>query len=227
MKRLILLPVLLALAFVTASAQGGKSVSVLGDSYSTFEGYVTPQTNLLWYFERTEDKTDVCRVEQTWWHRLISRHGLRLCVNNSYSGATICNSGYDDNDYSDRSFCTRLTQLGCPDIILVFGGTNDSWAHSPIGDYKYDGWKRADLYTFRPAMAYMLDHLKKHYPNVQLAFILNTELSAEITASCKEICKHYGVQCITLENIDKKSGHPSVKGMQQIEQQVAKALGLK
>ena len=30
-------------------AQGLKSVSILGDSYSTFEGYVQPDTNFVWY----------------------------------------------------------------------------------------------------------------------------------------------------------------------------------
>ena len=226
MKKILLSIALAVLAMGTVTAQSKKSLSILGDSYSTFEGYLTPDTNAVWYLDRTIDRTDVSRVEQTWWHRLAKNHGLRLCVNNSFSGATICNTGYEDKDYTDRSFCTRLTNLGCPDIILVFGGTNDSWAGVPIGDYKYDSWKRADLYTFRPAMAYMLDHLQKHYPNVQLAFILNSELSADVTASCKEICRHYGVQCIELKDIDKKNGHPSVKGMQQIEEQVAKALKL-
>lgn len=40
---------LLILLTLPATAQGRKSVSVLGDSYSTFEGYVEPSTNELWY----------------------------------------------------------------------------------------------------------------------------------------------------------------------------------
>jgi lysophospholipase L1-like esterase len=32
------------------------------------------------------------------------------------------------------------------------------------------------------------------------------------------------VTCIELENIDKKAGHPSVKGMQQIAEQVEQAI---
>ena len=49
---------------------------------------------------------------------------------NSYSGSTICNTGYRDEDYSDRSFINRTTLLGNPDIILICGGTNDSWANA-------------------------------------------------------------------------------------------------
>ena len=35
---------------------------------------------------------------------------------------------------------------------------------------------------------------------------------------------HYGIQCIELTNIDKKSGHPSVAGMKQIADQVGAAV---
>ena len=42
--------------------------------------------------------------------------------NNSYSGSTVCHTGYKGADYSDRSFITRMVDLGQPDIILVFWG---------------------------------------------------------------------------------------------------------
>ena len=37
---------------VGACAQNSKSVSILGDSYSTFEGFIEPATNEMWYFQR-------------------------------------------------------------------------------------------------------------------------------------------------------------------------------
>ena len=42
--------------------------------------------------------------------------------------------------------------------------------------------------------------------------------------SVKTICQRYNVPVIELQAIDKKSGHPSVKGMQQIAEQVAQAI---
>ena len=195
-------------------------VSILGDSYSTYEGYLTPDTNAVWYWDHEWDCTDVRSVRQTWWHQLLRETGMKLCVNNSFSGATVCYTGYDGADYSDRSFCTRLNRLGSPDIILIFGATNDDWAHSPIGEYKYEGWMRQDLYSFRPAMAYMLEHLIDHYPNVRLYFILNDILSDTINESVMTICKHYEVPVIRLHDIDKQCGHPNVKGMRQICEQV-------
>ncbi|MBQ7511346.1 MAG: hypothetical protein IJ155_07340 [Prevotella sp.] len=224
MKKTILILQVMLLACTMASAQV-KSVSILGDSYSTYEGYLTPSTNEVWYYQKNAaKKTDVTSVQQTWWHQVIKRKGWKLCVNNSYSGSTISNSGYDGNNYQARSFTTRMNNLGCPDVILIFGGTNDSWAHAPIGDYKYDGILPADLWQFRPAMAYLLSWMQGRYLGTDIYFILNDKLSDDVTQSVKTICEHYGVKCIELHDIHKIANHPSVKGMRQIAEQVLKQL---
>lgn len=226
MKNLILLMVVGMLGCFTAKAQSSKSISILGDSYSTFQGYLQPDTNAVWYWDNVEAmNTDVHHVRETWWHQFIEKNGYRLCINNSFSGSTICYSGYktvgpDFTDYSDRAFVTRLDKLGCPDIIFVFGGTNDSWAGSPIGEYKYSGWTREDLFSFRPAMACLLEKMIDHYPNVKIYFLLNDDLRDEIDESVKTICSHYEVDLIELVDIHKINGHPSVKGMRQICEQI-------
>ena len=200
------------------------SVSVLGDSYSTFEGFMTPASNELWYYCKTRNNTDVTEVTQTWWWQAIKESGWKLEVNNSYSGATIGYHGYSGNDYSARSFITRMDNIGRPDIILIFGGTNDSWAGEKVGDYKWGDWTYGDFYTYRPAMAYMLNYLKLHHPNVSIYFIINDGLRDDITESSKVVCDHYGVPYIMLKDIDKQNGHPTIKGHAQIAEQVAKAL---
>ena len=221
-KVLTMLAVVLVCA--TATAQR-KSVSILGDSYSTFEGFVTPETNEMWYYAQGErGRTDVADVTQTWWHQLRVKKGWKFCINNSYSGSTISYTGYSGNDYSKRSFLTRMDNLGNPDIIFIFGGTNDSWAGSPIGEYQYENLAKANLWEFRPAMARMLEWMTKRYIGTEIYFLLNDGLRAEINESVKAICQHYGVRCIELSAIDKMNGHPSVKGMQQIAEQIAKAL---
>ena len=219
MKKITL--TILAVLMAGIAVAQTKAVSILGDSYSTYEDFVTPAANELWYYAKnSEQKTDVKDVRQTWWHQLIKENGWRLAVNNSYSGATISYTGYDGNDYSPRSFNTRMDNLGQPDIIFIFGATNDSWAGSPIGDFKYEDIKKADLYEFRPALAHMLRWMTDRYVNTEIYFILNTELKDEINTSVKTICEHYGVPVITLTEVDKISGHPSVKGMRQIADQV-------
>ena len=206
-------------------AQAKETVAILGDSYSTYEGYLTPSTNEIWYFQPWRDKrTDVNDVKQTWWWQVIDRGGFKLGVNNSYSGSTICNTGYNDEDYTARSFVTRYNNLGTPDIIFVFGGTNDSWANVPVGEFKYENIRRADLFTFRPAMAYLMQGLINHYPGARIYVLINNELSEEVTNSMKTIADRYGIPYIQLKDIDKKGGHPSIKGMSQIADQILKTI---
>ena len=220
----LILSALLMLIAMGANAQCKKSVTIFGDSYSTFENYLSCDTNAVWYFQGKQKKTDVTDVEQTWWHMLLKEKGWKLECNNSFSGSTICYTGYRKEDYQNRSFHNRLRYLGSPDIILVFGATNDCWAKSPIGDYKYSDWTKKDLYSFRPAMAAMCDGLKKRYPNVDIYFIMNCDLTETITTSCRTICNHYGIPMIELHDVDKINGHPSIKGMKTIAEQVGAAI---
>ncbi len=214
----------LLLAFsLTVTGQVRPTVSILGDSYSTFEGFI-PEGNEIWYFASPQKRTDVTRVEETWWWQVVKNGGYKLGINESWSGATVCNTGYNDGDYTNRSFVTRSTRLGTPDIILICGGTNDSWCGARVGDYQYDNWKRADLYFFRPAMAKLLYNMQAHYPNAKVYFILNSELRKDINESVETICKHYGVPLIKLHDIEKKNGHPSVKGMADFAAQVLQGM---
>lgn len=95
MKKSFYLLLLITLYSSISFAQSLKSISILGDSYSTFEGYLQPDTNSIWYYVSPRQQTDVTSVKQTWWHKFIKENNYRLCVNNSFSGATICNTGYN------------------------------------------------------------------------------------------------------------------------------------
>ena len=52
-------------------------VFILGDSYSTFDGYI-PQGYAPYYGE-WENPTDVRAAEQTWWHLLVKETNSELC----------------------------------------------------------------------------------------------------------------------------------------------------
>ncbi len=222
MRNLLRKTMLLLVLTVTLTASAQKrSVSILGDSYSTFRDFVVPDTNYVWYPCDATKKNDVVDVRQTWWHRFISQGNFRLCQNNSFSGATICNTGYGGADFSDRSYVKRHRYLGSPDIIIIFGGTNDTWAKSPVGEFKYEGWTSQDLYCFRPAMACLLSSLQDRYPGTELYVVINDGLSAAVTESMKTISDYYHVTYIQLHDIDKQSGHPSQRGMAQIAEQLS------
>ncbi|MCM1150938.1 MAG: SGNH/GDSL hydrolase family protein [Alistipes sp.] len=208
-----------AAASPAAAQSARKRVSILGDSYSTFEGYVVPADNLVYY-----PSLDVREVGLTWWHLLLSMCDLELERNCSYSGSTVCHTGYDGADYSDRSFIARMGDLGDPDIILVFGGTNDSWAGVPLGCDLFDGWSSEELYSFRPAFCRLLDSLPRLYPGTAIFCISNTDLSPAIEGAISEICARYDVPNIRLHDIDKQYGHPTAAGMRSIAAQLHDAL---
>lgn len=212
---------LTALASVFVFSAGAQlKVSILGDSYSTFDGYI-PEGNAVWYSNNTQGN-DVISPEQTWWSIMAERNGLLIDMNDSYSGATVCYTGYRGEDYKSRSFNTRADRLGNPEVIFVFGGTNDDWAKSPIGEFKYADWTEKDMYSYRPALAALFAKLQSLYPDALVINICNSDLRRDITESMDEICRHYKVPNIRLQLIDKQRNHPSKSGMLQIAEQVWK-----
>ena len=218
MKKLLLL-VLMVATSAYASAQS-KRVSVLGDSYSTFVG-VIPANYATFY---PNDRNDVNEVDQTWWSLYIKAKGYTLEKNDSWGGTTICGTGYGGMDSSQSNFISRVDSLGNPDIIFVFGGTNDAWANSPVGEYQYADWTKDDCKNFRPALACLFDMLKKRYPQATIYSLLNSELREPINESMREVCKHYNVQLIELHDIEKQNGHPSINGMKSICAQLLEAI---
>lgn len=217
MKKLFLL-MLMAVMFTYASAQT-KKVSVLGDSYSTFVGII-PSNYSSFY---PNDRNDVTKIEQTWWSLYVKAKGYALEKNDSWGGTTICGTGYGGMDSSRSNFISRVDSLGNPDIIFVFGGTNDAWAGSPMGEYQYSDWTKDDCKYFRPALACLTDMLQKRYANAEICFILNSELREPVNESMREVCKHYNVKLVELHDIEKQNGHPSINGMKSICDQLLEA----
>ncbi|MBE6727352.1 MAG: hypothetical protein E7562_01750 [Ruminococcaceae bacterium] len=209
-----------------------KNTIIFGDSYSTFKGYI-PSGYAFFYSEDEKSVTDVRNVADTWWHQLITETNSNLVLNDSWSGSTIGYTGYNNSDCSKTSsFIHRLHLLkdlgffkkNKIDTVFVFGGTNDSWSNAPIGDPKYFGFENDDFYTVLPAISYFFKTLKDTLPDANIICIINTELKVDIAKGLKNACDFYEVKYICLEDIDKISGHPSVKGMTQIKNQILSSL---
>ena len=227
MKRRLFLLIATFATLALHATTDSLRVSIFGDSYSTFEGYI-PATHEPWYAPEgsrfAKDQNDVRRVEETWWWQVVQTMGYRLETNNSWSGSTVGYFGYQNENYQPRSFNTRVAYLGEPDIILCCCATNDSWTGEKVGEYKYANWTENDLWYCRPAMARLLSTMKQNYPTAVPYIIVNTELRDDIVESITTICRHYAVKCILLHDIDKQMGHPSKAGMKAIATQVVEAL---
>ena len=146
----------------------GMKLSILGDSISTFEGWI-PEGNADFYPQNGAVKD----VSQTWWKIVLDEAGLTLCTNGSSSGSACF--GYSQEEepaYGCSDY--RIAQLAgaggeVPDIIIVYMGTNDVLMSASLGDN--DGLREvaeglvgslSDGYTM------ILDKLERQYPMAQI-----------------------------------------------------------
>lgn len=202
------------------------NVFILGDSYSTFEGHI-PKNHEAYYSNLGRPETDVNRVEQTWWYQLMKETKSNLILNHSWSGTTICNTGYAGPDVP-HSFIRRFDKLveedffqkNQIDTVLVMGGQNDDWSGAPIGELKTQDWTAGDLLQYGPALCYLMYRLKTVLPKARIIFIINSEMSDSIMDYQEQAAEIYNVEYIRLKSICKMEGHPTVQGMKQISEQV-------
>ena len=206
-----------------------RSVTILGDSYSTFKDCL-PEGNYVYY--PREGIENVKSPEDTWWHQLIEKRQMELLLNDSSSGTTVSTRVREQHKTADAFICRMkksLSKRGVdgkkPDLILLFGGTNDSWIGNEAGELQFKNWSEDDLKRVLPAYCYMLDYVKKHNPKAQIVSVINCDLREDIMTGIAAACAHYDVTSVQLHDISKITGHPDAKGMQQICDQVDAALG--
>lgn len=135
----------------------GKSLSILGDSLSTYVGVSndaaanrTIGANPCFY-------RPPFPLKKTYWSLLLARFGLTLCVNNSYSGGNL--SGRE----SPISGVSRASELSrdsgeTPDLILLLMGLND------LG-------RRVDAAVFASDYAHTVSILADRYPHAELLLV--------------------------------------------------------
>ena len=114
----------------------GKTISFLGDSITTYEGWSNNAT-----YNSTLSNNDVkydsshFNVNSTWWKQTINELQLSLCVNNSCDASRVSETRTDDVP-SAYERCTELDRDNGtrPDIIIVYVGTNDLGNGIELGD---------------------------------------------------------------------------------------------
>ena len=232
----ILLSILAIALMTTACNKKEKEIcfSILGDSFTSYAGTVDPNTNHIW-----EPFVDigVTSPDMMWFNQIALNTGWTLEKNNSFSGSHITNNhDYTDGDYYKTvSYLNRMDNLGTPDVIFVFGGTNDIYHRVPVGDYVYSDWSEEQLCYLRPAMAYMYQNMKRQYPKAKIYFMLDMELCISdqtiddefrqaYIESIHKISRHYNIECIDIYGIKKSQWHPNAKGQDTIAQQVMETL---
>lgn len=146
---------------ILKSAYAGKKISILGDSISTFSGYI-PSGNANYY---TGNNCGVSSVNDIWWKKLIDALGMTLVVNESWSGSKVTTTSGD----ASAGCMTRCQNLGTnPDVIIVFMGINDFNTEVDIGSYDGSGAFPTDTTKFREAYAIMLNKILTKYQNTEV-----------------------------------------------------------
>lgn len=135
-----------ATAFATGETDtgyAGKTLSILGDSISTFAGYIPVADGFnLEHLARYPRDNLLTDVQETWWMQVIEALDARLGINDSWRGATCSGAApvTSGTTGENAAMCnlTRIENLGSngtPDVILFYGGTNDLAHVSKVGTF--------------------------------------------------------------------------------------------
>lgn len=205
------------------------NVSILGDSYSTFLGYI-PEGQAV-YYPRIEKVADVTDVTHTWWQPLFERRNMTLLINDSYSGSTVCKDTRPGQGM-ESAFVYRMHntmskkgwQGKKPDVIFLFGTTNDSRLERKVGENKYESRTEEELHSVLPAACEMIEFVTQQNPLALVLVMINCGIKDEIRMGLKEAAEHYGAVPVLLHDIDKENGHPTKLGMAQIAAQAEEVL---
>lgn len=140
----------------------GKKVSIIGDSLSSYSGYV-PEGYPVYYPE-----SDVLHVDSMWWSNALYRKGMTLVKNASYASSSV--AGDDTAGAEVASSDARVNALAdgttLPDIVICFIGTNDFARNNVIGTWSNTQAvpTASNVPDFKPAYAKMLDKIQTAYP---------------------------------------------------------------
>lgn len=196
----------------------GKTFSIIGDSISTFDGFV-PEGFKVFYPYPTAD----VELYETWWMRTITGVGGSLFVNNSYSGSCVADSSSSATKNESRlQHCIINGQA--PDVILVFMGANDC-ASAYVTASAFDaGYKQ------------MLDNLQKLCPNSEiiLCTLPNNKLytdanQVEFNNIIIKYAEEYNLKLVDTSSVNIEdhlcdSAHPLASGMELIANQMISEL---
>lgn len=188
-----------------------KTISIQGDSISTFAGTIT-DGNATYY---SASHKFVNSIDATWWGLLINECRMRLIRNDAWSGSRI--SGTGDNAMCSVARCSNIKhinstvdtyQYGAPEIIVVMAGTNDVSGSVEMGTV--DG----AVTTYMGAFKTMLANLKLQCRNAKIVVfqlyrgnVLDYANSGgkhqyEYQEAMANLCRRYGVYYIGPEHFD-------------------------
>ncbi|MBD5520928.1 MAG: hypothetical protein HDR03_06830 [Lachnospiraceae bacterium] len=156
-----------------------KTLSILGDSISTYEGWIPDEYAVFFPLDG-----EVGDVDETWWKMFMDDAGMQFCANSSSSGSTCVGDSLSIDNPKFACSNYRIDDLigkggTYPDVIIVYMGTNDCLTSIPIGEN--DGTQFVEegvIETFSDAYTLILDKLESQYPMAQIYCCTLTQLGS-------------------------------------------------
>lgn len=185
---------------MTPFAITNSRISVIGDSYSTFDETGTYSEEF--YYPFHSKGNDVTEKSQTWWEVLARKAGMTVIGVDAYSGSSITEREGDNTP----SMVSRIKAAPekHADVIILMGGLNDAWQEVEIGstDPKYAVESECD--KFAPALRYALKLLKENNPNSKIIYSLIVyDRSVEAYQKAAEtICKEENVIFVPISGVN-------------------------
>ena len=236
----------------TGQALKGKVISILGDSISTFAGYIPVADGFnLEHLARYPQDNLVTDVNETWWMQIIDQLDAKLGINDSWRGATVSGAAAVTSGTTGANAAmanlTRIRNLGSngtPDVILFYGGTNDLAHVSKVGSFDpATAPGQVDLTTaswdnLADGYVHTLLRLKHYYPDAIIVAMLPTYTAsyysdtklAQANELLAKICEHYSVPYVDLRDSGVTAEylpdgiHPGAEGMDMITDAVLEVL---
>lgn len=150
----------------------GKKLSIMGDSVSTYIGYVPTDPAFPGSARRTVYYTGnncgVSSVDQTWWMKLINALGMELEVDEAWSGSRVTTTDSEDGIYGAGCGDYRTSDMGNPDVIIIYLGVNDFNNNIGLGTWTGNTAIPTTTTTFREAYAIMMNKLRTNYPLAEI-----------------------------------------------------------
>ena len=211
-----------------------KSVSIYGDSISTYPGVSnsglynsTMVDNKVWYSSNHLSKS------QTWWSLVLKALDAKLCVDNAYSG---------DYTYSDVALNRAknlhrdaMGKIENPDTIIVYFGINDCWKRVGTPAPK----------DFESCYGDLIRAMKEAYPEAQIfcctllpGYEYKEARLAPLNRGIRAAVKAEGVNLIDLDQligaeflermaeltVDAENLHPNAEGMKMMGNAISAAI---
>ena len=229
-----------------------KKLSIIGDSISSFEGWL-PSGNK--HFADYNIGGGLQDWTKTYWGALCNTYMKGLITiekNISWTGSCVAQDTREGSDYRP-AFVTRygksnvgttyaLNSIGSPDIVIIYGGTNDRYNESsglsdvsttPTDQEFASIFAKTDdalsVTSFVEAYVKLINMVHADCPNAKIINLIGDYVTTAQIASIKKISDHFDF-CHYIDfsnggspnsNIGKLNGvHPNIAGMDYMAKKI-------